>query len=89
MGNGSLHSLNFRESPEGVKKTCRKARPGTDVDDFDTREAVEHAGLEDIRPSSEEIDAIVRSIVKPQQSREVYIPMFDLDRSNRTKTEPG
>ncbi len=34
--------------------------------------------LKDIWPSDEEIDAIVREHVKPQQFRDVYIPMFDL-----------
>ncbi|MDZ7826227.1 MAG: Fe/S-dependent 2-methylisocitrate dehydratase AcnD [Gammaproteobacteria bacterium] len=44
--------------------------------------------LKDIWPSDEEIDAIVRSSVKPEQFREVYIPMFDLDRSRAAQTEP-
>jgi aconitate hydratase len=44
--------------------------------------------LKDIWPSDEEIDAIVKSSVKPEQFREVYIPMFDLDRGERAKTEP-
>ncbi|GGY42177.1 Fe/S-dependent 2-methylisocitrate dehydratase AcnD [Bacterioplanes sanyensis] len=34
--------------------------------------------LADIWPSDEEIDAIVGEHVKPQQFRDVYIPMFDL-----------
>ena len=34
--------------------------------------------LKDIWPSDEEIDAIVGEHVKPQQFRDVYIPMFDL-----------
>jgi 2-methylcitrate dehydratase (2-methyl-trans-aconitate forming) len=33
--------------------------------------------LKDLWPSDEEIDAIVSSSVKPQQFRDVYIPMFD------------
>ncbi|MCG5514104.1 Fe/S-dependent 2-methylisocitrate dehydratase AcnD [Ectothiorhodospira shaposhnikovii] len=33
--------------------------------------------LKDIWPSDEEIDAIVRASVKPEQFREVYIPMFE------------
>ncbi|WP_444933086.1 Fe/S-dependent 2-methylisocitrate dehydratase AcnD [Microbulbifer sp. JTAC008] len=33
--------------------------------------------LKDIWPSDEEIDAIVRQSVKPQQFRDVYIPMFE------------
>lgn len=34
--------------------------------------------LKDIWPSDEEIDAIVAKSVKPEQFKEVYIPMFDL-----------
>nr|WP_298378655.1 Fe/S-dependent 2-methylisocitrate dehydratase AcnD [uncultured Halomonas sp.] len=34
--------------------------------------------LKDIWPSDEEIDAIVKASVKPEQFRQVYIPMFDL-----------
>ncbi|WP_143731711.1 Fe/S-dependent 2-methylisocitrate dehydratase AcnD [Microbulbifer sp. GL-2] len=33
--------------------------------------------LKDIWPSDEEIDSIVRQSVKPQQFRDVYIPMFE------------
>ncbi|CBJ34446.1 Fe/S-dependent 2-methylisocitrate dehydratase AcnD [Ralstonia solanacearum] len=33
--------------------------------------------LKDLWPSDEEIDAIVRASVKPEQFRQVYIPMFD------------
>ena len=33
--------------------------------------------LKDLWPSDEEIDAIVRAAVKPQQFRDVYIPMFE------------
>ena len=33
--------------------------------------------LKDIWPSDEEIDAIVKQSVKPQQFRDVYIPMFE------------
>jgi aconitate hydratase len=36
--------------------------------------------LKDLWPSDEEIDAIVASSVKPEQFRQVYIPMFDLDK---------
>lgn len=36
--------------------------------------------LKDIWPSDEEIDALVKSSVKPSQFNEVYIPMFDLDK---------
>ena len=34
--------------------------------------------LKDLWPSDEEIDAIVASSVKPEQFRQVYVPMFDL-----------
>ena len=34
--------------------------------------------LKDLWPSDEEIDAIVAAAVKPEQFRQVYIPMFDL-----------
>ncbi len=34
--------------------------------------------LKDIWPSDEEIDAIVKSSVKPEQFKKVYTPMFDL-----------
>ncbi len=34
--------------------------------------------LKDIWPSDEEIDAIVEASVKPQQFRDIYIPMFDI-----------
>ncbi len=39
--------------------------------------------LADIFPTDEEIDDIVGKYVKPEQFREVYIPMFDLDRSQK------
>ncbi|MFW1753958.1 Fe/S-dependent 2-methylisocitrate dehydratase AcnD [Acinetobacter wanghuae] len=34
--------------------------------------------LKDIWPSDEEIDALVKVAVKPEQFRQIYIPMFDL-----------
>lgn len=34
--------------------------------------------LKDIWPSDEEIDALVKTSVKPEQFRQIYIPMFDL-----------
>ncbi|QYJ99889.1 Fe/S-dependent 2-methylisocitrate dehydratase AcnD [Shewanella psychrotolerans] len=34
--------------------------------------------LKDIWPSDEEIDAIVKASVKPEQFREIYTPMFDI-----------
>ena len=39
--------------------------------------------LKDIWPSDEEIDAIVGEFVKPQQFRDVYIPMFDLGEAEK------
>ncbi|WP_277602413.1 Fe/S-dependent 2-methylisocitrate dehydratase AcnD [Parahaliea mediterranea] len=39
--------------------------------------------LKDLWPSDEEIDAIVEEFVRPEQFRQVYIPMFDLDRGER------
>ncbi|MGL6160112.1 Fe/S-dependent 2-methylisocitrate dehydratase AcnD [Microbulbifer sp.] len=44
--------------------------------------------LKDIWPSDEEIDAIVKRSVKPQQFRDVYIPMFDLEKGESEKAEP-
>ncbi|CAM3574405.1 Fe/S-dependent 2-methylisocitrate dehydratase AcnD [Halomonas lysinitropha] len=35
--------------------------------------------LKDLWPSDEEIDAIVGEFVRPEQFKQVYIPMFDLD----------
>jgi aconitate hydratase len=34
--------------------------------------------LKDIWPSDEEIDALVKTSVKPEQFKQIYIPMFDL-----------
>lgn len=39
--------------------------------------------LKDIWPSDEEIDAIVAASVKPEQYRQVYIPMFNLDQAEQ------
>lgn len=44
--------------------------------------------LKDIWPADEEIDAIVKRSVKPQQYRDVYIPMFDITRDAENQTEP-
>lgn len=44
--------------------------------------------LKDIWPGDEEIDAIVKLSVKPQQYRDVYIPMFDIIRDAENRTEP-
>ncbi len=41
--------------------------------------------LKDIWPSDEEIDALVKEAVKPEQFRKVYIPMFDLGVTEKTK----
>lgn len=42
--------------------------------------------LKDIWPSDEEIDAIVAQSVKPQQFRDVYIPMFAEDVTEKSKS---
>ncbi|UYG01085.1 Fe/S-dependent 2-methylisocitrate dehydratase AcnD [Halomonas sp. GD1P12] len=44
--------------------------------------------LKDIWPDDSEIDAIVKASVRPEQFRQTYIPMFDLDKSQRTQVEP-
>ncbi|MGM0521793.1 MAG: aconitase family protein, partial [Pseudomonadota bacterium] len=44
--------------------------------------------LKDIWPADEEIDAIVKTAVKPEQFRQTYIPMFDLDKSAAAHTNP-
>ncbi|MFI8749175.1 Fe/S-dependent 2-methylisocitrate dehydratase AcnD [Vreelandella lionensis] len=44
--------------------------------------------LKDIWPDDSEIDDIVKSAVKPEQFRQTYIPMFDLDKSARTQVSP-
>ncbi len=40
--------------------------------------------LKDLWPTDEEIDAIVNKYVKPEQFREIYIPMFDMDAAERS-----
>lgn len=40
--------------------------------------------LKDIWPSDEEIDAIVAKAVKPEQFKQVYIPMFDLGTAEKS-----
>ncbi|MDO9320699.1 MAG: Fe/S-dependent 2-methylisocitrate dehydratase AcnD [Pseudomonas sp.] len=42
--------------------------------------------LKDIWPSDEEIDAIVKESVKPEQFRAIYIPMFDLGTIEESKS---
>ncbi|SNY95501.1 aconitate hydratase AcnA, partial [Halomonas sp. hl-4] len=44
--------------------------------------------LKDIWPDDSEIDAIVKSSVKPEQFRDTYIPMFDLQKAARTLVSP-
>ncbi|RMU76362.1 2-methylisocitrate dehydratase, Fe/S-dependent [Pseudomonas syringae pv. aptata] len=44
--------------------------------------------LKDIWPSDEEIDAVVQASVKPEQFREVYIPMFAIEEHTGPKVEP-
>jgi iron-sulfur-dependent 2-methylisocitrate dehydratase len=54
---------------------------GTDRDGNDIR-------LKDIWPSDEEIDAIVKKSVKPEQFKKVYDPMFDLTVDYGEKINP-
>ncbi|HYN76211.1 MAG TPA: Fe/S-dependent 2-methylisocitrate dehydratase AcnD [Lamprocystis sp. (in: g-proteobacteria)] len=42
--------------------------------------------LKDLWPSDEEIDAIVAASVKPEQFRQVYLPMFDLGTVEEAKS---
>ncbi|MBI3145215.1 MAG: Fe/S-dependent 2-methylisocitrate dehydratase AcnD, partial [Pseudogulbenkiania sp.] len=44
--------------------------------------------LQDIWPTDEEIDAIVKSSVKPEQFRQVYEPMFAIQSDNGAKVSP-
>lgn len=44
--------------------------------------------LIDIWPGDEEIDEVVRRSVKPQQFRDVYIPMFDISHEDRSGVSP-
>jgi aconitate hydratase len=44
--------------------------------------------LKDLWPSDEEIDAIVRTSVKPEQFRQVYVPMFAARADQGTKVSP-
>lgn len=44
--------------------------------------------LKDIWPSDEEIDAVVRTAVKPSQFRQVYIPMFTIEEDQGPKVAP-
>ncbi|MCG9066100.1 Fe/S-dependent 2-methylisocitrate dehydratase AcnD [Laribacter hongkongensis] len=42
--------------------------------------------LKDLWPSDEEIDALVASCVKPEQFKQVYIPMFDLGKAEQAES---
>ncbi|PSS59059.1 Fe/S-dependent 2-methylisocitrate dehydratase AcnD [Pseudomonas sp. BBP2017] len=44
--------------------------------------------LKDIWPSDEEIDAVVKAAVKPEQFRQVYIPMFAIQEDTGPKVTP-
>ncbi|MFP3514642.1 Fe/S-dependent 2-methylisocitrate dehydratase AcnD [Pseudomonas sp. SIMBA_077] len=44
--------------------------------------------LKDLWPSDDEIDAVVKASVKPEQFRQVYIPMFAIHEDNGPKVEP-
>ena len=44
--------------------------------------------LKDIWPSDAEIDAVVRASVKPEQFRQVYIPMFTIEEDTGPKVAP-
>jgi aconitate hydratase len=44
--------------------------------------------LKDLWPSDEEIDAVVKSSVKPEMFRNIYAPMFDIRRSAGAKVSP-
>lgn len=54
---------------------------GTDSEGNDIR-------LKDIWPSDEEIDAIVKQSVKPEQFRKIYEPMFKVEVDNGEKISP-
>jgi iron-sulfur-dependent 2-methylisocitrate dehydratase len=42
--------------------------------------------LKDLWPSDEEIDAIVKAHVKPEQFKQIYIPMFDLGEKEQAES---
>ena len=44
--------------------------------------------LKDIWPSDEEIDEVVQASVKPEQFRQVYIPMFAIDEGSAAQVDP-
>ncbi|WP_225774341.1 Fe/S-dependent 2-methylisocitrate dehydratase AcnD [Pseudomonas sp. Marseille-Q5115] len=48
----------------------------------------EEIHLKDLWPSDEEVDAVVKSSVKPEQFRQVYIPMFAVHEDTGPKVAP-
>lgn len=48
----------------------------------------EEVRLKDLWPSDEEVDAVVKSSVKPEQFRQVYIPMFAVHEDTGPKVPP-
>ena len=44
--------------------------------------------LKDIWPDDAEIDALVKTSVKPEQFRATYIPMFNVDKSAKAQVSP-
>jgi 2-methylcitrate dehydratase (2-methyl-trans-aconitate forming) len=57
-------------------------------DSFGTNAQGEPILLKDLWPSDSEIDAIVQASVKPQQFRDVYIPMFEQRAASTEKVSP-
>ncbi len=53
-----------------------------------TDQAGQPITLKDIWPSDDEIDAIVKASVKPEQFREIYIPMFEVKDDDGVKVSP-
>jgi len=57
-------------------------------DAFGTDDAGNPITLKDLWPSDEEIDDIVARCVKPEQYRQVYIPMFEKSGDDAERVEP-
>ncbi|HZW12279.1 MAG TPA: Fe/S-dependent 2-methylisocitrate dehydratase AcnD [Noviherbaspirillum sp.] len=57
-------------------------------DSFGTDKNGKPITLKDLWPSDEEIDAIVKAAVKPEQFNKVYIPMFDQRKSAAASVSP-
>ena len=57
-------------------------------DSFGNDAAGQPITLKDLWPADEEIDAIVASSVKPEQFRQVYIPMFEARAASHEKISP-